>query len=88
MGAKYPDHEINVVTDSLHPKEATSKGGLSLNTIPTPIQIRQMSATLLGTKDARFVGTELYSNLTDADFENVKDAVADFTENSMSWLKT
>ena len=80
MGAKYPDHEINVVTDSLHPKEATSKGGLSLNTIPTPIQIRQMSATLLGTKDARFVGTELYSNLTDADFENVKDAVADFTE--------
>ena len=80
LGIKYPAHGIKVVTDSLHPKEATSKGGLSLGAIPNPIEIRQMSATLLGTKDARFVGAELYSNLTDDDFEKVEDAVADFTE--------
>ena len=80
MGTNYPEHGLQVVTDSLHPKESTSKGGLLLNNIPTPIQIRQMSATLLGTKDARFVGTELYSNLMEDDFAKVKDAVADFTE--------
>lgn len=80
MDSDYPDHGIKVITDPLHPKEATSKGGLLLNTIPSPIQIRNMSATLLGTKDARFVGTEQYDNLTDDDFEKVKDAVNDFTQ--------
>lgn len=80
MDSDYPAHGIKVVTDPLHPKEATSKGGLLLNTIPSPIQIRNMSATLLGTKDARFVGTEQYADLTDDDFEKVKDAVNDFTQ--------
>lgn len=80
MGTNYPEYGIKVVTDPQHPKEATSKGGLSLANIPTPIQIRAMSATLLGTQDTRFISNEQYSDLKDKDFESVKEAIADFTE--------
>ena len=80
MGHKYSEYEIKVITDSERPKEATSKGGLALKSIPTPMDIRRMSATLMGTLGERFVSGEQYSDLGDKDWAGVKDAILDFTE--------
>lgn len=80
MGHKYSEYEIKVVTDSERPKEATSKGGLALESIPSPMDIRRMSATLMGTSGERFIEGEQYSDLSDKDWASVKAVILDFTD--------
>lgn len=80
MGHKYPEYGIKVITDSERPKEATSKGGLALTSIPGPMDIRRMSATLMGTSADRFIQGEQYSDLGDKDWAGVKGVILDFTE--------
>lgn len=79
LGKKYPDYGIKIVTDADKPKEATSKGGLLLKNIPSPMDIRRMSATLLGTSETRFIDGEQYSDLTSKDWNDVKNVIEDFT---------
>lgn len=80
IGHKYPEYGIRVITDSEHPKEATSKGGLALNPIPSPMDIRKMSAILMGTSGERFISGEQYSDLGDKEWIGVKSVIVDFTE--------
>ena len=80
MGHKYPEYGIKVITDSERPKEATSKGGLALTSVPGPIDIRRMSATLMGTSGDRFIEGEQYSDLGEKDWAGVKSVIFDFTE--------
>lgn len=81
MGCKYPHTGIKFVTDYNSPKEATSRGGLDTVNVPSAVELGKMIQTLLGTSDDRFVSsTELYSELTEKEWNDLERSINDFTE--------
>lgn len=75
----YAHVNFRIVIDPDKPKEATCKGGLLVNVIPTLAQIQGMTDTLLGTSDSEFISGKKYNNLSNADWEGLKKTVEDFT---------
>ncbi len=75
----YPHVNFRIVTDPFRPKEATCKGGLLVNNVPTLPQIQGMTDTLLGTSNNGFIGGKTYDQLDDGDWNGLQSVVADFT---------
>lgn len=78
-GRRYPHMNFNIVIDPDKPKEATCKGGLLVTNVPTLAEIHNMTDTLLGTADERFITDMKYDELSEAEWINLQAAVNDFT---------
>lgn len=82
-GHPYAHQNFKIVIDPDKPKEATCKGGLLANQIPTLGEIQDMTDTLLGTSDSEFIKSYVpdkkYQDLTDADWAGLKSTIEDFT---------
>lgn len=78
-GHPYAHVNFNIVIDPDKPKEATCKGGLLVNNIPTLAQIQSMTDTLLGTTKTEFIGDKQYRDLSDSDWKGLRSTVQDFT---------
>lgn len=75
----YAHVNFNIVIDPDKPKEATCKGGLLVNNIPTLAEIQGMTDTLLGTTDKEFISDKKYQELNEADWAGLMSTVEDFT---------
>lgn len=75
----YAHVNFNIVIDSDKPKEATCKGGLLVDRIPTLTTIQNMTDTLLGTSANEFISEKKYDELSDSDWEGLKSTIKDFT---------
>lgn len=78
-GRPYAHMNFKIVVDPDKPKEATCKGGLLVNNIPTLATVQGMSDTLLGTAKDEFISDKRYRNLTENDWNGLKSTVEDFT---------
>lgn len=79
-GRPYAHVNFNIVIDPDKPKEATCKGGLLVNNIPTLATIQNMTDTLLGTSPKEFISDKKYKDLSDTDWNGLKATVEDFTK--------
>jgi len=78
-GRPYAHANFRIVIDPDKPKEATCKGGLLVNQIPTLEEIQSMTYTLLGTSDKEFISDKKYKELSETDWAGLKATVEDFT---------
>lgn len=78
-GRPYAHVNFKIVIDPDKPKEATCKGGLLVNHIPSLADIQTMTDTLLGTSKTDFISEKKYQELSDSDWNGLKSTVEDFT---------
>ena len=78
-GRGYPHVNFRIVIDPDKPKEATCKGGLLVNQIPTIAEIQSMTDTLLGTSPKEFITNKKYDQLDKTDWDGLNDMIEDFT---------
>lgn len=76
----YAHVNFNIVIDPDKPKEATCKGGLLVNNIPSLASIQSMTDTLLGTSPKEFISEKKYKDLSDRDWNGLKASMEDFTK--------
>lgn len=78
-GRPYAHVNFNIVIDPDKPKEATCKGGLLTDNVPSHEDVQNMTATLLGTSGSEFISEKKYNELSNKDWEGLKSTVEDFT---------
>lgn len=78
-GKPYAHVNFNIVIDPEKPKEATCKGGLLADLIPSLATIQGMTDTLLGTSDNEFISDKKYKDLSETDWNGLKASIEDFT---------
>lgn len=78
-GRPYAHADFQIVIDPEMPKEATCKGGLLVNQIPTLNEIQGMTDTLMGTSDNQFLAGQRYQDLAKTDWEGLQATIEDFT---------
>lgn len=79
-GRPYAHVNFKIVIDPDKPKEATCKGGLLVNQIPSLAEIQNMTDTLLGTSDKEFISDKRYQDLSETDWSGLTATVEDFTQ--------
>ena len=78
-GHKYTHFDFKIVIDPDKPKEATCKGGLLINRIPSLPEIQAMTDTLMGTSDKEFLSGKKYQDISKEDWDGLQASIDDFT---------